>query len=435
VVQQTGGAPLQAARKAEAEQVIPSPSPSLQRACSACESEKKEKNLSGSGMLKRAAISPMEAAIQRDKIEHRALTWEDFKGKAPKSSKYDAVTYSFFEEPDLKVLMPANAAVDTGEPCKAKGKDQTRFTVDITIDPAQVGIKSLMDQEKSWRRPWTTDEPARRAKCEKEWSPKCEKGFDKQFAKIKKAVSKEKARCQKELDEKKMKKNAKKQCKPLEDNCKSAFKSGDSSFSIHFDDGEITASSAKECTSMILAHCVAETLKERTFSVSVDGESATATSKAGCKTEFAPELEKLLKDQATWEVTVEDETTIIKTREDCRAQLVDDCATDFLETGSNTLLEHEQAHFDLTEAMAQKAQNDLGELIGTFPTEAEGCGQKAAESNARKLLSGELKKLKKSYAANKKLLKKKQAQYDKETRHGTIEKKQAAWEEKISKGF
>ena len=47
VVQQTGGAPLQAARKAEAEQVIPSPSPSLQRACSACESEKK-KEQSGS---------------------------------------------------------------------------------------------------------------------------------------------------------------------------------------------------------------------------------------------------------------------------------------------------------------------------------------------------------------------------------------------------
>jgi hypothetical protein len=29
----------------------------------------------------------------------------------------------------------------------------------------------------------------------------------------------------------------------------------------------------------------------------------------------------------------------------------------------------------------------------------------------------------------------KQAQYDKETKHGVIEKKQAEWEEKISEGF
>jgi hypothetical protein len=176
-------------------------------------------------------------------------------------------------------------------------------------------------------------------------------------------------------------------------------------------------------------------LKERTFSVSVEGETATATSKAGCKTEFAPELEKLLKDQANWEITVSDETTTVKTREDCRKQLVDDCATDFLETGSATLLQHEQAHFDLTEAMAKKAEADLKDLIGTFPAEAEGCGEKTAAANAKKLLTSELKKLKKSYAANKKLLKKKQAQYDKETKHGIIEKKQAAWEEKINEGF
>jgi hypothetical protein len=439
VVQQTGGAPLQAERKAQTEQsgFSPGPRSSLQRACSACEAEKKEKDISSGeiGAINRSSGDSSASMIQRDKIPHGALTWEDFKAKPPKSKKYDAATYSFFEDPELGVLIPGNEPVDTGEPCRAKGKDQTRFTVDITIDPAQVKVSSFMDQEKSWRRAWTTDEPARQTKCGKEWSPKCEKGFDKQFSKIKKAVSKEKTRCQKELDEKKMKKNAKKQCKPLEDECKSALKGGDASFSMEFDGAEITASTAKECTSVVLAHCMAETLKERTFSVSVDGETATATSKAGCKTEFAPELEKLLKDQATWEITVADETTIIKTREDCRKQLVDDCATDFLETSSATLLQHEQAHFDLTEAMAKKAEADLKDLIGTFPSEAEGCGEKAAAANAKKLLSSELKKLKKSYAANKKLLKKKQTQYDKETKHGTVEKKQAAWEEKINEGF
>ena len=77
-----------------------------------------------------------EPLIQRDKIEHRALAWDDFQGKVPKKPKFDAATFSSFDDPDLKALIPNNAAVDTGEPCIAKGKTLTRFTVDITIDPA-----------------------------------------------------------------------------------------------------------------------------------------------------------------------------------------------------------------------------------------------------------------------------------------------------------
>ena len=59
--------------------------------------------------------------IQRDKIEHRALTWDDFQGKVPKKANYDAATFSSFKDPDLKAPIPNHGAVDTGEPCKVKG--------------------------------------------------------------------------------------------------------------------------------------------------------------------------------------------------------------------------------------------------------------------------------------------------------------------------
>lgn len=433
VVQQTGGAPLQMKRVAKT--TLANPNLSMQRTCPACGADKKQKDILGANISFASSSNTAELPIQRDKIGHGTLTWGDFQGEVPKTTKYAAEISSSFEDPDFDASMPNNAAADTGQPCKAKGKDVTKFTVDITIDPAQIEVKSFMDQEKSWRKHWTTDAPARREKCEKEWSPVCEKNFDKQFSKIKKAVSKEKSRCQKELDEKKMKKNAKKQCKPLEDECKAAFKQGDSSYAVNFDGVEITASDMKECATVLSSHCIAATMKERKFSVSVDGESATAASEAECKTVFAPELERLLKDQVTWEATAGDDSATVNNRGNCRKTLVDKCAADFLQVGSETLLNHEQVHFDLTDAMAQKAQNDLRSLVDAFPTEVDACGQKAAEAKAKKVLASELKKMKKNYAANKKLLKKKQAQYDKETKHGIVEKKQAAWEEKISEGF
>ncbi|WP_052494263.1 DUF4157 domain-containing protein [Nitrosospira sp. NpAV] len=417
VVQQTGGAPLQRKRMAEA--ALPHPFPSVQRA--------------GADTSIALSSRTTELPIQRDKIGHRALTWDDFQGDAPKKAKYDAVTASFFEEPDLKALLPANAAIDTTEPCKAKGKDLTRFTVDITIDSSLIQVKSFMDQEKSWHKLWTTDEPARREKCEKDFSSKCEKAFKKQFSKIKKAVAKEKSSCQKDFG--KMEKDAKKQCKPAVADCKAAFKNGDPSFTIEFDGTEITANTKKECTKVLLPGCVAASMEGQEVTRTLGSESATATTKAECKTKFAPELEALLKNEITWEATMSGASTTVSKPEDCRTTFLDACATDLMEAGSDSLLKHEQAHFDLTEAMAQKAQSDLRSLVDGFSTEVDACGQKAAEAKAKKTLAGELKKMKKNYAGNEKLRKKKQSQYDKETKHGIVEEKQAAWEEKISKGF
>jgi hypothetical protein len=413
VVQQTGGAPLQPKRRTGTRTA--DVNSAMQRSRMA-----RSANMGG-------------PFIQRDKIKHGTLTWDDFKGEVPKKAKHDAATFSAFEDPDLNAPMPGNAAVDTSEPCKAKGKSLTRFTVDITIDSSQIEVKSFMDQDKSWHKPWTTDEPDRRAKCEKELSPKCEKAFKKQFSKIKKTVAKQKKACEKDFG--KMEKEAKKQCKPAESECKAAFKSGDTNFTIDIEDTDITANTKKECTKVLLPACVTASMQGQEFTQTFDEESATATTKAECKTKFAPELENLLKNQVTWEATMSGASTTVNKIENCRKTFLDTCAAELMQVGSDDLLKHEQTHFDLTDAMAQKAQNDLRSLVDAFPTEVSECGQKAAETKAKKVLASELKKMKKSYAANKKSMNKKQAQYDKETKHGTVEKKQTAWEEKISEGF
>jgi hypothetical protein len=371
--------------------------------------------------------------IQRDKIPHGTVTWDDFKGKVPKKAKDEAATYSDFEDPDLKAPIPDIAPVDTGEPCKVKGKDSTRFTVDTAIDSTKVEVKSFMDQDKSWHKSWTTDEAARRAKCEEEWKPKCKKALGKQIAKIKKIVSKSKISCEKQFD--KIKKEATKQCQPFETDCKTAFKKGDARFTIEIGDSEIEVNTAKECTKVLLPECIAASMKDAEVSETVEGEAATAKSKAECKTVLAPELEKLLKDQMTWEATMGGASATVKKLEDCSTTFIDSCAKDLLQAGSDDLLKHEQAHFDLTEAMAQKAQSDLRALVETFPAEVDACGESAAKAKAKTVLASELAKMKKSYSANKKSMIKKQAQYDKETRHGVVEKKQTEWEEKISEGF
>ena len=176
-------------------------------------------------------------------------------------------------------------------------------------------------------------------------------------------------------------------------------------------------------------------MQGREFSETFGTESAAATTKAECKTRFSSELEKLLKDQIAWEGTKSGASATVNKIEDCRTTFLDACAADLMEALSNDLLKHEQAHFDLTDAIAQKAQNDLRTLVDAFPTEVNGCGQKAAEAEAKKVLASESTKMSKNYAGNKKMLKDRQAQYDKETKHGTVEEKQTAWEGKIIEGF
>jgi hypothetical protein len=106
-----------------------------------------------------------------------------------------------------------------------------------------------------------------------------------------------------------------------------------------------------------------------------------------------------------------------------------------MEAGSSKVLGHEQNHFDLTDALAIKAQKDLQDLVATFPKEVSACGKAAAGALASKTLASELKQLQDKFAAAKKQLKQLQDSYDAETRHGVVEEKQAEWEARIVKGF
>jgi hypothetical protein len=106
-----------------------------------------------------------------------------------------------------------------------------------------------------------------------------------------------------------------------------------------------------------------------------------------------------------------------------------------MQAGSDALLKHEQTHFDLTHALGEKAQSDLRTLIDSFPKEVEACGQAAAEKKAKQTLASELAKMKKNYAASRSKLGKLQSKYDKETKHGTVAKKQEEWEKIVKKGF
>jgi hypothetical protein len=378
------------------------------------------------GYQDRYAAAPQprngDLLIQRAKIDHRTLTWDDFQKPAPKNATFDAETVSDFADPALDKVIPQNLkAVDTGDKCKVGGKDSTKFKVDITIDPDQIEVKSFMSQDDSWHKAWATDEKAQRAKCVAEFAPLCEKIFDDAFKQAKVDRAKEEAACRKDFDD--AKKEVDEQCKKKEADCKAAFKAGDP-----FEG----ADSAKECTTVVLKDCKTEGMKGHTYS---NGD-ATATSRSECAKPFGDDFEKAQKDAATAEVTMGGASTTVNSREDCRKdEFLDSCVKDLIPAGSAKLLAHEQNHFDLTDALATKAQADLRALVGTFPKEVVDCGEDAAKAKAKKTLADELKQLNKIFKDAKKEMGKLQSKYDSETQHGSIAEKQAEWEDRVSKGF
>jgi hypothetical protein len=382
----------------------------------------------------RSRAAPANGAvtfIQRAKIDHRTVTWDDYLAKVPKGATFEAETATGFADPNLPSLMPATpTGTDTGEDCKIGKKKETKFKVDITIDPASPKVKSFMSQDDSWHKGWTTDEDTRKKKCLAEVSPKCEKGFDSEFAKIKGERTKAEAECRKNFDD--ASKDANRQCKGLEADCKAAFKSGQASFSITVGTLTITANSAKECTTVLLKDCVKEMMKGFKVTNTVGSGTATATTRAECGKPFGEDLEKLMKDA----VTVDMNSSVkVTSRDDCRQAFLEPCSKVLMQARADALLRHEQAHFDLTDALAQKAERDLRALVGTFPTEVEACGKSAAEAKAKATLASELAKMKKQFAASEKELNDFHKKYDAETKHGVAAEKQSAWEASISKGF
>jgi hypothetical protein len=326
----------------------------------------------------RPQLTTQRPVIQRAKIDHRTLTWADFKGKAPKSSSFDAETHSHFHDPNLSKLKPAKfTAVDTGTKCKIGKKDSAVFKVNIAIDPASVEVKPYMWQEKSWAMPWTTDAKAREEKCTKLVVGKCESFFTEQAKKI--ASS----------------------CKKTEQGCIKAFgKKGTATYKIEMDGQEATATDKGECNSVIFEQCKTLSSKTLKWSGSMGSQSAEAKSAAECK------------------------SIVLK-----------DCVGKWLKSDSERLLAHEQAHFDITNVLAGKSQTALRTLVSSFAKEVQDCGEAKALSKASSAFDKNLKALQKELEKSIKGLGKTQSKYDLETKHGLKIKEQKDWETKISKGL
>jgi hypothetical protein len=87
--------------------------------------------------------------------------------------------------------------------------------------------------------------------------------------------------------------------------------------------------------------------------------------------------------------------TTVTRRDDCRQPaFLDPCAQDLMQAGSDKVLKHEQNHFDLTETLAEKAQNDLRTLALRSRKSSLPASKAAAEAGAKKTRAAELQQLK-----------------------------------------
>jgi hypothetical protein len=372
--------------------------------------------------------------IQRDKIDYKQLSWDDFKKPAPKKATFDGETFSDFHDPDFDALMPATFETeDTAEPCKVGKKELTKFKAKAGIDPENINVKAYMWQDKSWKKAWTTEPKAREDKCKKTLVKDCEAEFTKQFKKVEKDRAKEVKLCHKSFDD--ARKQVTKDCQAVQADCNKAFDEQAASYDMNVGDTTITAANKKECKSVLLPQCISETMKGVSHSVTFDDEEAKAESKAECKVAFSKKFEELSKKQITWTGKMAGEEAEVTSREECSKSFLQECATRLSDAASAALLKHEQGHFDITNVMADKTQEALRTLAESFDQEATGCGEGAATKNAKKKAASLIKQLKAKYKSQRAALNKTQSKYDTETNHGKKEDEQSTWEGNLSQGL
>jgi hypothetical protein len=332
------------------------------------------------GHTNRYVAQPRQRAsqnlIQCDKIDHRTLLWDDFKGKVPKKTTFEAGTFSNFHDLDLAKFNASKLeSLDTGTACKIGKKASTVFSATLTIDPDDIEVKAYMDQDKSWAKDWTKDNKAREVLCKKNFVKNCEASFKGQHKKIAKQVKAQVKTCEK---------------------------------------------SAK---------------KSVPFTLTLDGQEIEITSVGDCAANFGTALEQLLKGQLKWTAKLAGEEAEVTNLADCSTTFLQECIDRLYQAESDRLLRHEQGHFDITNVMAEKTQEALRALAGGFKTDFQGCGDAKATAKAKAALKSYAKKLQKRYNTGKTALGKTQKSYDKQTKHGIVEKQQAKWEDKIAKGL
>lgn len=348
-------------------------------------------------------ISPM---IQCDKIDHRDLTWDDFKGKVPKKSSYSASTYSNFTELALKdypfkpleeVETGTSFTVDEKEKDCTKGIEKDKnadkhpekykaFKVNIEPDMDKLEVKSYMWQEKSWVKPLSAgEEKAMEAKINS-ISASCEKA-------IKKQMKKNEADCKKN-------KEIKESCTDLAKDCVETLKDPETA-SYNWEDLEITE--IKNCNKVLKPECLKRSIKSciddatQIFTYNSPGVSAEAESVEDCHSDAFKKEAKAVQEDL-----------------------------------NNILLSHEQHHFNITNELANQLTERLRAVAGAFEIkEVEACSKGKALKAAKKVVTQQKKVLSTEIKSFKSKWDKFQKTYDSETKHGTINEAQNWWEANI----
>lgn len=337
-------------------------------------------------------------AIQRAKIPHRALTWADFQAKVPKGATFEAATLSDWNDPDIDGAMPSKMVATAGAACTAKvGKKMApgiTYTVDIPVDDSKLGVSAYFWQEKSWHKEWTTDRKERLARCDALFVAKCAKSLSG------------------------AEKNVDAQATAAEASCKQGFAKGFTSWWIDVGGKKVEASSADDCTNVVAPAVKAGGLKSISWTAKMGGKEVKVLSSVDCKKTFP-----------------------------------DQCADVLMQAGADALLAHEQGHFDVTNVRAGQAAAALKALVAGFDKSVSFCqpdpakaepkavaaaevaGKAAALKLATSKVASERAQLQKEYAKWRKTLSGTQGKYDTETKHGTVEAKQDAWNQDIAKGL
>ncbi len=331
--------------------------------------------------------------IQRADIYHRKLSWADFTGDVPKKDKgFEAATKSDIEKLDVsaypfkKLTETENGTTfqsgKTVTDCE-KGKDKDKkaaehpekfkaYKVNIEGDTSKLKAKAYMRQEDSWAKKWLYDPKEREAHADTTVT-KCESYFNDKNKSVGKACDTDVKSCAANMKKNKW----------------SSFKQYNT-----------TVTDPADCVN-IKPNCVKDRMSGYTYQwknhngVTVDGKVGE------CKTTFKKNL--------------------IGTG---------------LADSSSSLLNHEQRHFDITHAVAEKISTELQTLASSFTTkEVEACGKGNALAAAEKALTGQRKKLTDKMAAIKKTLSTYQNNYDSETNHSKVVKAQDWWNSNIDAGL
>lgn len=328
------------------------------------------------GLISRLPNGRNGAILQRAIIDHRQLTWKDFKGKVPKSPSTDAWTKAFIET--FGRWRASTKATNTQKPCTLGKKKSTEYKAKAFIPPAVFDrVRARMNQDKSWAILRLRDVSAF---CKSKIRD-CQRHFGDAFKKIET------------------------QCRKSVADCKAGFKKGSSSWSLPIGSKTAVANSSADCAGAFLKQC-------REFS--------------RVQVAYSLQVLKIKKIFAT-----------AKTKKDCKgAQFTEDCKT-FLDQLSAKLLAHEQGHFDLAKVMADKTKAALVAKAATLFAEAAQCGKtpakKAAFEAFKKLKAGEA--LNQIYNDGNDGKNQADLDYDNDTDHGLKDKEEAAWKKKIAAGL